>query len=86
MRDAGFAIQLHCGGGSFKSQMKRADASGAAVALLVGADETASNEVSVKPLRATDGEIAAQTRVNFDQLAEHLGELFFPMDDDDGSL
>lgn len=86
MRDAGFAIQLHCGGGSFKSQMKRADASGAAVALLVGADETASNEVSVKPLRATDGEIAPQTRVNFDQLAEHLGELFFPMDDDDGSL
>ena len=86
MRDAGFAIQLHCGGGSFKSQMKKADASGAAVALLVGADETLSNEVSVKPLRATDGVSAEQTRVSFDQLAEHLGELFFPMDDDDGSL
>ena len=86
MRDAGFAIQLHCGGGSFKSQMKKADASGAAVALLVGADETLSNEVSVKPLRATDGVTAEQTRVSFDQLAEHLGELFFPMDDDDGSL
>ena len=69
--------------------MKKADASGAQVALIVGADETASNEVSVKALRTSgtnDTESANQTRVSFDQLAEHLGELFFPMDDDDGSL
>ncbi|HUY02561.1 MAG TPA: His/Gly/Thr/Pro-type tRNA ligase C-terminal domain-containing protein [Rhodocyclaceae bacterium] len=32
LRDAGFAVQLHCGGGSFKTQMKRADASGATLA------------------------------------------------------
>jgi histidyl-tRNA synthetase len=45
------AIQLHCGGGSFKSQMKKADRSGAAVGLIMGEDELASGVVTVKPLR-----------------------------------
>jgi histidyl-tRNA synthetase len=36
----GFAIHLHCGGGSFKSQMKKADGSGAQVALIVGDDDS----------------------------------------------
>ena len=86
LRDAGFAIHLHCGGGSFKSQMKKADASGAQVALIVGDDETAANAVSVKLLRAGFDQPAAQTKVSLDDLAEHLGELLFPMEDDDGSL
>ena len=53
LRDAmpGRGIQLHCGGGSFKSQMKKADRSGAAVALIMGEDELASGVVTVKPLR-----------------------------------
>lgn len=53
LRDAlpGRGIQLHCGGGSFKSQMKKADRSGAAVALIMGEDELASGMVTVKPLR-----------------------------------
>jgi histidyl-tRNA synthetase len=53
LRDAlpGRAIQLHCGGGSFKSQMKKADRSGAAVGLIMGEDELASGVVTVKPLR-----------------------------------
>ncbi len=51
LRDAGCAIVVNAGGGSFKSQMKRADASGARYALLIGADEAASGMVSVKPLR-----------------------------------
>ena len=39
LRDAGHAVVLNAGGGSFKSQMKRADASGARYALIVGDDE-----------------------------------------------
>jgi histidyl-tRNA synthetase len=51
LRAAGFAVVLHAGGGSFKAQMKKADASGAPLALIVGADELAAGTVSVKPLR-----------------------------------
>lgn len=86
LRSAGFAIQLHCGGGSFKSQMKKADGSGAQVALIVGDDEAAANAVSVKPLRSGYEQPPEQQRVGFDELADHLGALLFPMEDDDGSL
>ena len=51
LRDAAIAATLHCGGGSFKSQMKKADASRAAIAVIIGEDEVAAGEVSVKPLR-----------------------------------
>jgi len=51
LRDAGCNIVVNAGGGSFKSQMKKADASGARYALLIGADEAAADAVSVKPLR-----------------------------------
>ena len=51
LRDAGHPIVLNAGGGSFKSQMKKADASGARYALLVGDDEAAHGVVGVKPLR-----------------------------------
>jgi histidyl-tRNA synthetase len=51
LRDAGHAVIVHAGGGSFKSQMKRADASGAQVALIVGDNEVAAGTVTVKPLR-----------------------------------
>ncbi len=52
LRDAGLAIVVNAGGGSIKSQMKRADASGANFALIVGEDEAAANRVAVKPLRS----------------------------------
>jgi histidyl-tRNA synthetase len=51
MRDGGLAVVLHCGGGSFKSQMKRADASGARFAVIVGDDEAEKQMVALKPLR-----------------------------------
>jgi histidyl-tRNA synthetase len=51
LRGRGIAVVFHCGGGSFKSQMKRADASGARHAVIVGDDEAARGVVSVKPLR-----------------------------------
>ena len=51
MRDAGLAVVLHCGGGSFKSQMKKADASRARYAAIIGDDEAAARELTLKPLR-----------------------------------
>jgi histidyl-tRNA synthetase len=51
LRAAGVAVVLHAGGGSLKSQFKRADASGARHALIFGPDEAARGEVAVKSLR-----------------------------------
>ena len=51
LRDAGITVTLDVGGGSFKSQMKKADASGARFAVIIGDDEAAAGAVSVKPLR-----------------------------------
>jgi histidyl-tRNA synthetase len=59
LRDAGLAVILHCGGGSFKSQMKRADASGARYAVIVGDDEAGAGVVSVKPLREAAQQVRA---------------------------
>jgi len=47
----GIRVQLHFGGGSFRSQMKKADKSGALIALIIGEDEVANSEVGVKYLR-----------------------------------
>jgi len=44
-------LQNHCGGGSLKNRMKKADKSGAKLALIVGKDEAASNSLTVKFLR-----------------------------------
>ena len=53
LRDADIGVVINAGGGSFKSQMKRADASGARYALVIGDDEAARDVVGVKPLRET---------------------------------
>jgi histidyl-tRNA synthetase len=59
LRDGGLAVVLHCGGGNFKSQMKRADASGARYAVIVGDDEAQAGVVSVKPLREAAQQVRA---------------------------
>src|SRR5574340_1537083 len=59
LRSGGLGVVLHCGGGSFKSQMKKADASRARYAVIVGDDEAAAQQVTLKPLRDT----TEQTRV-----------------------
>jgi histidyl-tRNA synthetase len=64
LRDRGFAVTYDCAGGSFKAQMKRADASGARVAVIVGDDEANAQEVSAKPLR----EAGDQARVPLSEL------------------
>jgi histidyl-tRNA synthetase len=51
LRAQGLSVQMHSGGGSVKSQMKKADASGARVGALLGEDERAAGQVTLKPLR-----------------------------------
>ena len=68
LRAGGLHVVLHAGGGSLKSQMRKADASGARYAVIVGEEELRAGEVSVKPLR---GE-AAQARHKPEQLANIL--------------
>lgn len=50
----GLRLQNHWGGGSFKAQLKKADRSGAALAIIVGEDEAASGTVTIKYLRSSD--------------------------------
>jgi histidyl-tRNA synthetase len=71
LRDEGLRVLLHCGGGSFKSQMKKADGSGAAYAVIIGDDEAAANEITLKPMRG-GGE---QGRVGVADLAQRIKEL-----------
>jgi histidyl-tRNA synthetase len=56
LRDAGHDIVLHAGGGGMKSQMKKADASGARFALILAEDEARDHTVTVKWLRETGHE------------------------------
>ena len=51
LRDQGLNVVLHCGGGGFKAQMKKADASGARFAVIIGDNEAAAGQLTVKPLR-----------------------------------
>jgi len=64
LRSMGLSVVLHAGGGSFKSQMKKADRSGAKFAAILGDDEAAANELSLKPMLG-QGE---QARVKLDQV------------------
>jgi histidyl-tRNA synthetase len=64
----GVRLQVNAGAGSFKSQFKKADKSGALYALILGEDELAQQVVGCKPLR-DQGE---QQSIAWDALAEHL--------------
>ncbi|GMG87398.1 histidine--tRNA ligase [Biformimicrobium ophioploci] len=61
-------LLVHCGGGSFKSQMKKADKSGADVALILGENEVAEGNIGVKFLRSDE----AQASVGIAELADFL--------------
>jgi histidyl-tRNA synthetase len=65
LRDSGLDVILHAGEGSLKSQMKRADASGAKFAVIVGEAEAAQGAAAVKALRAgpDDAPFAEQSTV-----------------------
>jgi histidyl-tRNA synthetase len=68
----GLRVQLHCGGGSFKSQMKRADKLGARFALILGEDELQGGTVAVKDMQEGQQEHKPQPEVAA-YLAEALG-------------
>ena len=72
LRDRGLDVLFHCGGGSFKTQMKKADASGAAVAVIIGDDEANAGEVTLKPMRPLGEQPNEQTRVRVDDLADAI--------------
>lgn len=67
----GLRLQVNCGGGSFKSQFKKADRSGAEVALILGEDELQQQKAGIKWLR----EQREQLSVAHDELAEFLKEV-----------
>ena len=75
LRDAGLDVVLNCasssGGSSFKSQMKRADASGANFAVIIGDDEVANGTVAVKNLRSDDTE-NNQTTIPFESVVNYV--------------
>jgi histidyl-tRNA synthetase len=70
LREQGLHAILHCGGGSFKSQMKKADASGARFAVIIGDDEADAEQVTLKPLR----EMGEQARMALAEAADVLGK------------
>ncbi|MDX1505118.1 MAG: histidine--tRNA ligase [Spongiibacter sp.] len=63
-------VLLHCGGGSYKSQFKKADKSGASLAIILGEDELANGEVSVKDLRGQ----SEQQRVAIAELSQFISQ------------
>jgi histidyl-tRNA synthetase len=84
IRDAGMDVILHCaqstGLGNFKSQMKKADASGAHFAVILGDDEMATDRATVKALRLDDAE-HQQISVPLEQVVDHLVDHIFGDDE-----
>ena len=76
LRDQGIDVLFHCGGGGFKSQMKKADASGATFAIIIGDDEANAGEVTLKPLRSNGEAQNEQKRISVDQLADEIMKSF----------
>lgn len=68
LRDKGWRIQCHSGDGSLKSQMKKADISGAAFALILGEDEIKNGSAAIKELR----ESGEQITIKFDEIESFL--------------
>ncbi len=69
LRDAGLTVVVNAGGGSIKAQMRRADASGARWALIVGDDEVSANRIALKPLRVAGEQVSLPPEA----VARHIG-------------
>jgi histidyl-tRNA synthetase len=68
----GLKLQVNCGGGSFKSQFKKADKSGAEYAIILGDDEVSRGEVSIKSLRCEQGQQTLSQEQIIDFLHQQL--------------
>jgi len=75
-KNRGARIELNLGGGSFKSQLKRADKSGALFALILGDDEIAADVVGLKPLRSRED----QRTIPLANIAAELGAVLSTTD------
>mgnify|MGYP000898380859 FL=1 len=80
LRDQGIDVLQHCGGGSFKSQMKKADSSGASFAVIIGDDEASTGEVQLKSLRQVGIE---QRKLKVDALAEAIIDQIIDSDEEE---
>jgi len=80
LRDQGIDVLQHCGGGSFKSQMKKADGSGALFAVIIGDDEAATGEAQLKSLRQSGME---QRKLKVDELAEAIIDQIIDSDEEE---
>ncbi len=69
---AGVKVGLNLDGGSFKSQLKRADKSGAEYALIMGEDEVARDQIGLKPLRSEGDQVSIALQDVVTLLAEKL--------------
>ena len=73
MREQGYKVEMFCGEGSLKSQMKRADKSGATIGLLLGEDEISSGSVTLKLMRQKDQQMtvpAAELTARLQQIVQ----------------
>jgi histidyl-tRNA synthetase len=91
LRTVGLDVVLHCattaGIGSFKSQMKKADASGAAFAVILGDDEVAANEATLKALTGLrEGDAPSQRRVALGDLSTAIVEALIGDDEASQSI
>ena len=68
----GLRVVTHCGDGKFKSQFKKADASGAQVAVIIGESEIQAGTVTVKPLRGQSDQQTVNESDMADLLAQYL--------------
>ena len=82
LRDAGLDVILHAGEASLKSQMKKADASGATFAIIIGDDEANAGEVTLKPLRSNGEAQNEQKRISVDQLADEIMNSFLDWEEE----
>jgi histidyl-tRNA synthetase len=69
----GIRVDLNLGGGSFKSQLKRADKSNAMYALILGEQELADGNIGLKPLRSTEDQVSIAMDEVANTLATRLG-------------
>ena len=74
LRDAGLDVLSNCGQGSLKKQMRRADASGAFVAVIVGDDERNQGTVSIKPLRSHSPQMSVPAHALVEEVQKILGD------------
>ena len=70
----GVRVELNLGGGSFKSQLKRADKSNAEFALVIGEQELAEGRIGLKPLRSTEDQVSIAYEELAVTLAGRLGK------------